>query len=237
MRENFYKNIFFQIIFLIIIITQIKSEEDILEERRPDDKENEDEDERPDMMKVLEDLKEEIQNLNRDITKYDTLIYMLVPISCLLFLILLGFSVYEIIKCCKNKDGDLNETTKNGNYLHSENINNSKLKNSSTDSSSPRESQDKEVKNSFHSSKVTESLVSKDVLKSDVFNSRKEKEKEVGNESNYMNIENSGYVAPPIEVEKNHKKNNNEKEKFLTNKGDDEPDKKKNKIIPNPFLK
>ena len=60
-----------------------------------------------------------------------------------------------------------------------------------------KESQDKEVKNSFHSSKVTESNISKDVLKSDVFNSRKEKGNI--NESNNINPEIGGYVAPSIE--------------------------------------
>ena len=159
---------------------------------------------------------------------------MLVPISCLLFLILIGFSVYEIIKCCKNKDGDLNETTKNGNYLHSENINNSKLKNSSTDSSSVKENQNQEVKNSFHSSKVTESIASKEVLKSDVFNSRKEKENL--NESNNLNPDVGGYVAPSIE-EMNKNQQNKEEGKFLTNMGDEEPGKQKENFMPNPFLK
>ena len=220
-----------------MIISQIKSDEDFLEEgrgRREDEDEDEGEDDRPDMMKMLEELKAEIQDINKDIAKYDTLIYMLIPVSCLLFLILLGFSIYEIIRCWKKKEGDLNETTKNANYLYTENNNNIKLKNSSTDSSSLKGSQNKEVKNSFHSSKVTESIVSKDVLKSDVFNSRKEKGNI--NESNNLNPENGGYVAPSIE-EMNNNQQKEKEEKFLTNTGDEGPGKQNENFMPNPFVK
>ena len=237
MKEDFYKTIFFQISFLMMIITQIKSEEEALVSgRRWEDRENEDEDDHPDMMKLLDELKEDIQSLNKDIAKYDTLIYMLLPVSFLLFLIIVGFSIYEMIKCCKKKEGDLIETTKTGNYLYSENMNNSKLKNSSTDSSSSRQSQKEEIKNSFHSSKVTESVVSKDVLKSDVFNSRREKGTEI--KSNNINLNNSGYVAPSIEeIKENNQENDDEEGKFLTNKGDEDPGKKNDNLMSNPFVK
>ena len=236
MKEGFFKNILLKLFFLLLIISQIKCEEDFLEEgkggRRDED---EDEDDRPDMMKMLEELKAEIQNINKDIAKYDTLIYVLVPVSCLLFLILLGLSAYEIFRCCKKiNEGDLIETTKNGNYLYSENNNFTKLKNSSTDSSSLKESQDNEVKNSFHSSKITESNISKDVLKSDVFNSRKEKGNI--NESNNINPEIGGYVAPSIE-EMNNNQKKKEEEKFLTNTGDEGPGKQNENFMQNPFLK
>lgn len=233
MKEGFY-NIWFLLIFLLMIISKIKSQEDFLDEDRGRREDEDEDDDRPDMMKVLEELKAQIQDLNKDIAKYDTLIYILVPVSCLLFLILLGLSAYEIFRSCKKKQAELNEETKNGNYLYSENNNFTKLKNSSTDSSSVKEKQNQEVKNSFHSSKVTESIASKEVLKSDVFNSRKEKGNL--NESNNLNPDVGGYVAPSIE-EMNKNQQNKEEGKFLTNMGDEEPGKQKENFMPNPFLK
>ena len=233
MKEGFY-NIWFLLIFLLMIISKIKSQEDFLDEDRGRREDEDEDDDRPDMMKVLEELKAQIQDLNKDIAKYDTLIYIFVPVSCLLFLILLGLSAYEIFRSCKKKQAELNEETKNGNYLYSENNNFTKLKNSSTDSSSVKENQNQEVKNSFHSSKVTESIASKEVLKSDVFNSRKEKGNL--NESNNLNPDVGGYVAPSIE-EMNKNQQNKEEGKFLTNMGDEEPGKQKENFMPNPFLK
>ena len=233
MKEGFY-NIWFLLIFLLMIISKIKSQEDFLDEDRGRREDEDEDDDRPDMMKVWEELKAQIQDLNKDIAKYDTLIYILVPVSCLLFLILLGLSAYEIFRSCKKKQAELNEETKNGNYLYSENNNFTKLKNSSTDSSSVKENQNQEVKNSFHSSKVTESIASKEVLKSDVFNSRKEKGNL--NESNNLNPDVGGYVAPSIE-EMNKNQQNKEEGKFLTNMGDEEPGKQKENFMPNPFLK
>ena len=233
MKEGFY-NIWFLLIFLLMIISKIKSQEDFLDEDRGRREDEDEDDDRPDMMKVLEELKAQIQDLNKDIAKYDTLIYILVPVSCLLFLILLGLSAYEIFRSCKKKQAELNEETKNGNYLYSENNNFTKLKNSSTDSSSVKENQNQEVKNSFHSSTVTESIASKEVLKSDVFNSRKEKGNL--NESNNLNPDVGGYVAPSIE-EMNKNQQNKEEGKFLTNMGDEEPGKQKENFMPNPFLK
>lgn len=233
MKEGFY-NIWFLLIFLLMIISKIKSQEDFLDEDRGRREDEDEDDDRPDMMKILEELKAQIQDLNKDIAKYDTLIYILVPVSCLLFLILLGLSAYEIFRSCKKKQAELNEETKNGNYLYSENNNFTKLKNSSTDSSSVKENQNQEVKNSFHSSKVTESIASKEVLKSDVFNSRKEKGNL--NESNNLNPDVGGYVAPSIE-EMNKNQQNKEEGKFLTNMGDEEPGKQKENFMPNPFLK
>ena len=234
MKEGFY-NIWFLLIFLLMIISKIKSQEDFLDEDRGRREDEDEDDDRPDMMKVLEELKAQIQDLNKDIAKYDTLIYILVPVSCLLFLILLGLSAYEIFRSCKKKQAELNEETKNGNYLYSENNNFTKLKNSSTDSSSVKENQNQEVKNSFHSSKVTESIASKEVLKSDVFNSRKEKGNL--NESNNLNPDVGGYVAPSIEEMNKNQQNKEEEGKFLTNMGDEEPGKQKENFMPNPFLK
>ena len=213
MQKDFYKYISFSIIFFLIIIPNTKSEEEINQggnDRRDDD------DRHPDFMKILIDLKEEIQNISKDIAKYDTLIYLLVPGSCLLFLIILSISIYEIVKCCKKKNGDSIETTENGLYLYSKN--NSKLKTSSTDSSSPKESQNQELKNSFNSSKMTESNISKDILlKSGIYGNPNSK----GNlyESNNVNQEKGEYVAPSIMEVNDNQQGNEEKEKYFTNDG------------------
>ena len=166
-------------------------------------------------MKILIDLKEQIQNLNKDIVKYDTLIYLLVPGSCHLFLIILILSIYEIVKYCKKKNGDIMETTENSLYLYSKN--NSKLKTSSTDSSSPQESQNQELKNSFNSSKMAESIISKHILKSGIYDNPNTK----GNyyESNDANQEKGEYVAPSIMEANDNQHRNEEKEKYFTNDG------------------
>ena len=212
MQKDFYKYISFSIIFFLIIIPNTKSEEEINQGgngRRDDD------DRHPDFMKILIDLKEEIQNISKDIAKYDTLIYLLVPGSCLLFLIILSISIYEIVKCCKKNDGNSIETTENGLYLYSKN--NSKLKTSSTDSSSPQESQNNELKNSFNSSKMTESNISKDILKSGIYGIQNSK----GNyyESNNVNQEKGEYIAPSIMEVNDNQQRNDEKEKYFTNDG------------------
>ena len=211
MKKYFYKYISFQIIFLLIILPNIKGNGVI----NKDGNGRRDDDGRPDIMKILIDLKEEIQNISKDIAKYDTLIYLLVPGSCLLFLIILSISIYEIIKCCKKNDGNSIETTENGLYLYSKN--NSKLKTSSTDSSRPQERQNNELKNSFNSSKMTESNISKDILKSGIYGIQNSK----GNyyESNNVNQEKGEYVAPSIMEVNDNQRRNDEKEKYFTNDG------------------
>ena len=206
MQKDFYKYISFSIIFLSIIIPNAKSDEEINKggnDRRDDDR-------HPDFMKILIDLKEEIQNISKDIAKYDTLIYLLIPGSCLLFLIILSISIYEIIKCCKKNDGNSIETTENGLYLYSKN--NSKLKTSSTDSSSPQESQNNELKNSFNSSKMTESNISKDILKSGIYGIQNSKR-------DYYESNKGEYVAPYIMEVNDNQQRNDEKEKYFTNDG------------------
>ena len=121
MKGKFYKNIFLKIIFLFLKGIQIKCNENKIDNNKTKEERKEDEEFHPDMMKILEELKGEIQNINKDLAKYDTLIYILVPVSCLLFLILIGFAIYEIIKCCKAKKGELIETSTNRNYTHIDN--------------------------------------------------------------------------------------------------------------------
>ena len=238
MKKYFYRITLFQIKLLFFIISEIKSVENILKENhfnQSDKDDDDDDDNPPDMMKILEDLKNDIQNLSKDIAKYDTLIYVFIPTIAVLFLIIIGIIIYEVIKCCRKDEGDLIEPFKASNLIYGDenNNNSSKLKNSSTNSSGSNDSKDKKIKNSFHSSKLTESNVSKDVLKSNLNISAKDKEKEsikVSNSLNNNDEGNNGYVAPPIEDI------NNNGEKFLTNNGE-EPEKNKSNLIENPFLK
>ena len=68
MKGNFYKNIFFKIIFLFLNVIQINCNEEEMKERKINIVENkENEDYHPDMMKILVDLKIEIQNIYKNI--------------------------------------------------------------------------------------------------------------------------------------------------------------------------
>ena len=226
MKEFSIKNIF-QFNFLIFILSQIKCEENFTENKRDIDRsdinlkpEPEPEPEpQPDMIKVLEELKEDIQDISKEIAQYDTLIYILIPFATLLFLIFGAFILYEIIKCCKKKESELNEETKNISFVRSDNNNLSKSKNSLTDSSSLRNDKNNQVKNSFQYSKESENLESIDKKNYEVSNSLNIKENIIESNNNSNKIKN-GYEAPPIE-EINNIKNLNNEEKFLTNNGEE----------------
>ena len=168
MKEFSIKNIF-QFNFLIFILSQIKCEENFTKNKRDTDKSDinphPEPEPQPDMIEVLEELKEDIQNISKEIAQYDTLIYILIPFATLLFLIFGAFILYEIIKCCKKKESELNEETKNSSFVRSDNNNLSKSKNSLTDSSSLRNDKNNQVKNSFQYSKESENLESIDKKK------------------------------------------------------------------------
>ena len=179
MKEFSIKNIF-QFNFLIFILSQIKCEENFTKNKRDTDKSNinphPEPEPQPDMIEVLEELKEDIQNISKEIAQYDTLIYILIPFATLLFLIFGAFILYEIIKCCKKKESELNEETKNISFVRSDNNNLSKSKNSLTDSSSLRNDKNNQVKNSFQYSKESENLESIDKKNYEVSNSLNIKE-------------------------------------------------------------
>ena len=79
MNGFFHKITFLQIRFFIFILFQIKSFEQIIEKKS--DKKDDDDDRDPDdMMKTLQELKSEIQNLTKDIAKYDTLFFLIIKI-------------------------------------------------------------------------------------------------------------------------------------------------------------
>ena len=96
MKEFSFKNIF-QFNFLIFILSQIKCEENFTENKRDIDRSDinpkPEPEPQPDMIEVLEELKEDIQNISKEIAQYDTLIYILIPFATLLFLIYLIYII------------------------------------------------------------------------------------------------------------------------------------------------
>jgi hypothetical protein len=71
MKNFFYKYIFFVAKILLFIIPEIKSQD-----RKTDKTDDKD---IPDDMELLENLKIEIKEITKEIAKYDTLIYILIP--------------------------------------------------------------------------------------------------------------------------------------------------------------
>jgi len=87
MRNCHQKNIF--LIKIIFFILQLNS---FVKNQKTDGRVI------PDNMKVLEHLRFELQEINTEIAKFDTLIYILIPTVIILIL-----TIYEIIKCARKK--------------------------------------------------------------------------------------------------------------------------------------
>ena len=211
MRYFSKKNIFQTIKKLLFIITQITC---LDKEEKSDDKDQ------PDKNKILGQLQAELQEIN-------TIIYILIPTAIILFLIIIGFSVYEIIKCIRKKKIDLIEDNK---YLNP-------IMDSFSESSTKKRCQNNEIKDSFHSSKMSDSMNSNNLKQSDIINSFNENINiKVSSDSNDRSL--SGCEAPLVNDLENKENNNNNQDKYLTNKGDNNENENKNvKYIPNPFLK
>ena len=128
MRNNYQKNIL-QIINIFFIIPRINSFNR--------DEKNDGPDRQPDNMKILEELKSELQVITTEIAKFDTIIYILIPTTIILFLIIIGFSIYEITKCMRKKETLLIDDKK---YF-------SQLMDSSSDSSSTKKKSNKNSNN------------------------------------------------------------------------------------------
>ena len=158
------------------------------------------------MMKILEELKGEIQNINKDLAKYDTLIYILAPTSCLLFLILIGLAIYEIIKCCKATKGELIETSKNRNYTHTD-YNNQNYYYQIKYFPDEQTVQNDEIQNSNRSSKFSKKTNQKVILISNKYR------------VNDIIVEESN---ESVGLSADDYKQDNKNEKFLTNKGEGE---------------
>ena len=87
---------YISIIFQILLITIINSK---YQTNNYNDKREEQE-----MMEKLQELEEDIKDLNKDIAKYDTLIYILIPTVCILVIIFIAILIYELIKRCNNRE-------------------------------------------------------------------------------------------------------------------------------------
>ena len=214
--RNFFQNNIFQIINIFFIIPRIKCFNKDEKSDNPDGQ--------PDNMKILAELKNELQLLTTEIAQFETIIYILIPTAIILFLITLIFSIYEVIKCMRKKETLLIDDKK---YF-------SQLLDSSSDSSSQKKKSNNEIKNSFHSSTVTNSVNSNNLKQSEVFNSLNEN---INNKDSNVNDNNrslSGCEAPLIQELKPNW--NKEEGKVFTNDG--EEDGKENiKFVSNPFVK
>ena len=182
------------------------------------------------MIKELEALKADIQSLSKDIAKYNTLIYILMITAIILFLIFIGFLIYEIVKSCKKKCQDLNEKNRNTNVIYEDNLNKIKTY-STTDSTSLKISRNNDVKNSLNSANVYESDTS--LKNQNIFNSFQQNGN-IEKSNDFNERKNSGYEAPVIE---DHNTNQLE-EKYFTNNGEsDKNDNENYRNISNPFVK
>ena len=215
--RKFKKNIF-QIINILFIIARTKC-------FNKDDK-NGGSEGPPDNMKVLEELKNELQMITTEIAKFETIIYILIPTAIILFLILLGLTIYEIIKCLRKKETILIDDKK---YF-------SQLLDSSSDSSSQKKkSNNNEIKNSFHSSTVTDSINSNNLKQSEVLNSLNDN---INVKDSNIKVSNnrslSGCEAPLVQELKPQW--NKEENKFYTNDGEEDGN-ENIKFVTNPFVK
>ena len=150
MKHTFNKSIFFLIHILIFLISQTKSSEGFLRKatstiKRDDD--DDDDDDPTDMNTILEHLKKDIQKISKDISKYDILIDILIPLGGILFLILLFVSIYEIIKCCYKRKRELRVEQNNSSFIYTDINNITKCIYTPYDSSSVRESLNEKVNN------------------------------------------------------------------------------------------
>ena len=123
MKYTFNKSIFFLIHILIFLISQTKSSEEFFRKatstiKRDDD--DDDDDDPTDMNTILEHLKKDIQKISKDISKYDILIDILIPLGGILFLILLFVSIYEIIKCCYKRKRELRVEQNNSSFIYTD---------------------------------------------------------------------------------------------------------------------
>ena len=121
--------------------------------------------------------------------------------------------------------------------LIEENKNFSQIYDSSSDSSSQKKkNSNNEIKSSFHSSTVIDSINSNNLKQSDVFNSLNEdlniKKSSIQNDRSL-----SGCEAPLVQELKYKEDNDEKRDQFYTNKGDDADHNDNIKYVPNPFLK
>lgn len=230
MKEYSYKRIFLLFFYyqFFALIAQTKCSNMFAKIRNGENKK--DDPSPQDMMKELEALKVDIQSLTKDVAKYNTLIYILMPTAIILFLIFVGFLIYEIVKSCKKKSQDLNTQNRNSNAIYEDNLNKIKTY-STTDSTSLKISRNNDVKNSFTSTNVYENDTS--LKNQNIFNSFQQNGN-IEKSNNFKETKNNGYEAPVIEEHND----NQQEEKYFTNNGEfDKNDNENYQNISNPFVK
>ena len=178
----------------------------------------------PEILEELENLKSDIQDLSKDIAKYDTLIYVLIPTAIILFLIFIGLLTFEIVKKCRKKSQSINEQNRNSSDIYADNNNNQYI-----NSENLKTNQILFSKSSLSSSDVYES---NDISKTQNFLNQQNENIEESKDFNKGNI--NSFEAPVI----GNSNNNKQEVNFLTNRGEnDKGEDEKYKNISNPFLK
>ena len=215
---------YISIIFQILLITIINSK---YQTNNYNDKREEQE-----MMEKLQELEEDIKDLNKDIAKYDTLIYILIPTVCILVLIFIIILVCELIKRCNNRENKNKITETTGYYTKTfdpDNYNYSEIKDTTTNTTSPKGTDS--VQNSLQASNLSKELGSNNYNNDDNnIQNEKPKLKESNNINNIKDISMSGAVAPAIKDTLTY---TNKNEEFFTNKGTDDSNNKS--MMSNPF--
>lgn len=220
MKEYSYKSIFllsffYQFFFLKSIFCK-KTGKDRYETTKKDDIPHE-------LLEELENLKSEIQDLSKNISKYDTLIYVLIPTAIILFLIFIGLLIYEIIKKCRKKSQNLNKQKRNSVVLYEDN------NNQYINTENLQITQKCFSKSSLSSTNLYES---NDISRTQNFLNQRNENIVESKEYNKENI--NSFEAPVI----GGSNNNQQDENFLTNSGEnDKGEDEKYKNISNPFLK
>lgn len=228
------KHMFTILINLLLSIRQIKSKNNTYVGNGGKEGDDDRDDDFPDMMEQLQELEKEIKNLNKDVAKYDTIIYILIPTVCIFFLIFVSILIYEFIKRCRreNTPKKLIETTeKTKTYEQQDKQDNySQFKESTADTLSPKYNEKDQVQNSLQFSSMSRSYGSNDLKNSnnDIQNEKPKFKEESDNDNSDLYL--NGAVAPAVHDDVLY---NNKNEKFFTNKGDDDNNNRVN--ISNPF--
>ena len=170
--------------------------------------------------KRKEDEYEEYKNLISESEIKLTIINVLIGTNIFFLIIILSIAIYEIINCCHRKKIEAllisNSKNKKLMIINQSNLNISQENNSN-------------VKSSFNSSKALENFNSNN---EDYINSNNSMQRPYfQNHDNSIDRSNDGYEAPLV----NNLSHNNNEEKYLTNEGNDNKERKKFHLLENPY--
>ena len=172
--------------------------------------------------KRKEDEFEEYKNLMSESVIKLTIINVLIGTNIFFLIIILSILIYEIINCCHRKkiEALLINNSKNKKLIIINNQSNLNI----SEENIPN------VKSSFNSSKVLENMKSNN---EEYNNSNNSMQRPPNPEeyNNSMERSNDGYEAPLV----NNISNKNNEEKFLTNNGEDNRERKKFHLLENPY--